>query len=171
VETVFTAQAGMSDLMEATRTETRRIIEAAEGDPIREYELLLDKLASLQLINSDESKHLVRLYQRVVEAGDGKCPPAEAYFEARAHRDSMLADGHASPLAVTLASATVGSYGVTQGSDGGPVIVAYAKTFTGIGTAAGAIIGGLLGGGAGATIGGLVGGALGGIIDGKKSKT
>ena len=97
----------------------------------------------------------------VHEAGTGKKTAQAAYFEVRKLHNTLLESPGSSPVALALASSAVGSYSITQGSDGKTVV--FKKSggdWEGRGAAAGAIIGsiwGPLGGAIGGTVGGLVG--------------
>jgi hypothetical protein len=158
---------GVSDLHHAARAEVVRILKEADGDEAAQTKLLIRKLHDLELIADSEVDTLSRLCEIGVEAGAGRRDAKQAYFETRDLHNSMLAHGHASPVALALASSSVGSYTITEDPDGsGPVIFAKAGgNWEGRLGVAGAIIGGALGGGLGATIGGAVGGIVGAVVD------
>ncbi len=78
----------------------------------------------------------------------------------------MVVSGTASPVAMVVASAAVGSFNLSEGPDGAPVITVYRQSYGQAGAAIGAGIGALLGGPAGGEVGSLIGG----IFDDKKGK-
>jgi hypothetical protein len=160
---------GLTELMHAARVETRRIREENKGDFIGEQRAVLARLTSAELISDDEAETLLGLYKIGFEAGEGKGDAQRAYFQTRDVFDKMVGGGHASPVALVIASAAVGSFEVTEGSDGAPTVMAFKQSYGAAGAAIGAGIGGLLGGPAGAVLGGEIGGLIGGIVDDKKS--
>lgn len=163
---------GMTDLMHAARTEVRRVREETKGKPVAEQKAVLQRLVVAELITDEEAKTLLKLYELGLRAGEKKGDAQGAFFETRRVYSSMAASGTASPVALVVASAAVGSYDVAEGPDGAPVITVYKQSYGQALSSIGAGIGALLGGPSGAMIGGAVGGLLGGIVDDKKdSKT
>ena len=80
----------------------------------------------------------------------------------------LAASGKASPVALLVASATVGAFDVEADEEGAPTVVVYKFSYGPHLTAIGAGIGALIGGAAGGILGGEIGGFIGGIIDSKK---
>lgn len=155
---------GVSDLQHAARAEITRIIKETRGDPVDQSRLLVGKLRERDLITDAEVSSLSRMAEIGHQAGKGSAK--NAYFESRDLFNTMLAGGHASPVALVLASSAVGSYTITEASDGSGT-VAVARTsgeWEGRGAAAGAIIGSVWGP-VGAGIGGAVGGIVGAAVD------
>ncbi len=161
---------GMTDLMHAARTEVRRVREESKGDPVAEQKAVLQRLVSAELVTADEAATLLRVYELGYRAGEGKGDAQRAFFETRKVYSSMAASGTASPVALVVASAAVGSYEVSEGPDGSPVITVYKQSYGQALGSIGAGIGALLGGPGGAVLGGAIGGLLGGIVDDKKDK-
>lgn len=160
---------GLTELMHAARVETRRIREENKGDLVSEHRAVLARLTSAELITDGEADTLLGLYKIGYEAGEGRGDAAEAFFRSRDVFDKMVGGGHASPVALVIASAAVGSFELGEGDDGTPTVMAFKQSYGAAGAAIGAGIGGLLGGPAGAVLGGEIGGLIGGIVDDKKS--
>ncbi|MGY3127582.1 hypothetical protein ACVWW9_001081 [Agrococcus sp. UYP33] len=160
----------IAGLMHATRAEARRVMEASKGDVVSDHEAILDRLQVAELITGEEARTLLELYRIGYEAGEGKGDAQRAFFESRGMYDRMAASGTASPVALIVASAGVGSFEVAPGDDGSTTVtiarVSYGSSLAGIGAGIGAIIGGPAGG----ALGGAIGGLLGGIVDEKKDK-
>lgn len=170
MDTATYAGTDIAGLMHAARAEARRVMEANKGDMVSEHKAILDRLEAADLISDEEVKTLLELYRIGYEAGEGKSDVQRAFFESRAMYDRMAATGKASPVAMVVASAAVGSFEVSPGDDGSTTVtiakVSYGSSLAGIGAG----IGSLLGGPAGGVLGGAIGGLLGGIVDDKKSK-
>lgn len=170
METALTGVIGMSDLMHAMRTETRRIMDAADGDLLLEHSMILDRLIDAELLSSGESEQLLDIFRRVQEAGEPKHDPTAAYFAVQAIYDKIAADPAVSPVAVVIAGAGLGSFQVSPGEDGGPVVgvarMSHGQQLAGIGAAIGTILGGVAGG----VLGGAIGGYIGSMLDEKKDK-
>jgi hypothetical protein len=98
------------------------------------------------------------------EAGAGRKAASEAYFESRDLYNNLLAGGEASAVALVAASSAVGSYSMTEDSDGGVVFSKNSGHWQSRGTLAGATIGAIWGP-LGASIGGVVGGIVGEAVD------
>lgn len=162
---------GLPDLMHAVRAESRRVMEEHKGDYVAEHEVVLGRLVAAELITGEEARILLGLYKAGYDAGEPKGDPRHAYFETRDTYSRMLADSKSSPVALVVASAAVGSFEVSEGSDGATTVsiarVSYGSSLAGIGAG----IGSLLGGPAGGVLGGAIGGLIGGIVDDKKGKT
>jgi hypothetical protein len=160
----------IAGLMHAARAESRRVMDANKGDMVSEHRAILDRLEAADLITDEEVKTLLELYRIGYEAGEGKSDVQRAFFESRATYDRLAASGKASPVALVVASASVGSFEVSPGDDGSTTVtiarVSYGSSLAGIGAG----IGSLLGGPAGGVLGGAIGGLLGGIVDDKKGK-
>lgn len=161
---------GMTDLMQAARTEVRRVRGESKGDPLAEQKVVLQRLVSAELVTAEEAATLLRVYELGYLAGEGKGNAQDAFFETRRVYSSMAASGKASPVALVVASAAVGSYELSEGPDGSPVITVYKQSYGQALGSIGAGIGALLGGPGGAVLGGAIGGLLGGIVDDKKDK-
>lgn len=159
------AGVGLSELQHAARTEARRIIAESKGDNVRQMELILKRLEGPGLITGKESATLLKLYTMSHAAGAGKGSAHKAYFESRKQLDSMLAAGNASPIALTIASANVGSFDISDDGKGGTTITAYKINYAQHGAAIGAGIGSLIGGPMGGMLGGEIGGLVGSIVD------
>ncbi|MCR8671522.1 hypothetical protein [Agrococcus sp. HG114] len=160
----------VAGLMHAARAEARRVMEASKGDLVSDHEAVLDRLQTAELIDGEEARTLLDLYRIGLEAGEGKADAQRAYFESRGIYDRLAASGTASPVALVVASAAVGSFEVAPRDDGSPTVTiarqSYGSSLAGIGAGIGALIGGPVGG----TLGGAIGGLLGGIVDEKKDK-
>jgi len=151
---------GVSDLQHAALAEVERIIKETKGDALAQMKLLLGMLRERNLINDKEVTALSQAATAGHEAGAGKKSPQAAYFEVRKLHNKLLASPGTSPVALTLASSAVGSYSITQGSDGETVVIKKSSGgWEGRGAAAGAIIGSIWG-----PLGGAVGGAVGGLV-------
>jgi hypothetical protein len=151
---------GVTDLQNAARAEVERIIKETKGDVLAQMKLLIGKLRERELINDTEVTALSQMAEAGHAAGAGKKSAQAAYFEVRELHNTLLANAGTSPIALVLASSAVGSYSITQGSDGGTVV--FKKSgggWEGRGAAAGAIIGSIWG-----PLGGAVGGAVGGLV-------
>lgn len=138
------------------------------GNPLEETKLLHHRLRELDLVQDHEVELLSRLAELSFETAEGKRSAQSAYFEARDIYNGMLASAPASPVALTIASGSVGSYTISQSSDGSGAVI-FASNNGGYwehrGAAAGAIIGGVLGGPTGAALGGAIGGLVGAVVD------
>lgn len=160
----------IAGLMYAARTEARRISEANKGDLVSDHRAILDRLEAAELITDEEVKTLLSLYKLGFEAGEPKGDPHGAYFRSREIYNTLAASGKASPVALVVASAAVGSFEISEGSGGSTTVtiarMSYGSSLAGIGAGIGAIIGGPAGG----ALGGAIGGLLGGIVDDKKDK-
>ncbi|MEB0004307.1 hypothetical protein QN357_15365 [Cryobacterium sp. RTC2.1] len=160
----------IAGLMHAARAEARRIVEGNKGDMISDHKAILDRLEAAELITDDEVQTLLGLYKLGFEAGEGKADPQRAFFESREIYGKLAAGGKASPVALVVASAAVGSFEISVSPEGSTTVsiarVSYGSSLAGIGAG----IGSLLGGPAGGVLGGAIGGLLGGIVDDKKGK-
>lgn len=160
----------IAGLMHAARAEARRVMEANKGDMVSEHRAILDRLEAADLITDEEVKTLLELYRIGYEAGEGKADVQRAFFQSRSIYDKLAAGGKASPVALVVASAAVGSFEVSPSDDGSTTVaiarVSYGSSLAGIGAG----IGSLLGGPAGGVLGGAIGGLIGGIVDDKKGK-
>ncbi len=157
---------GVGDLQHAMRAEIERILTETKGDPLAETRVLHHRLRELGLVTDHEVEVLTRLAETGSEAAAGRRRPQEAYFTARGLYNGLLAGGDASPVALVIASSSVGSYTMTSGEDGSGTVV-FAKSageWEHRGAAAGAIIGSLWGTG-GAAVGGAIGGLVGAAVD------
>jgi hypothetical protein len=161
---------GMTDAMHAIRAETRRVIDESKGDLIAEQKIVLARLTTAELITDEEADTLLGLYKIGYEAGEGNGNVQRAFFESRDTYDKMAASGTASPVALVIASAAVGSFDLVEDSEGSPTIAVYARSYSQAGAAIGAGIGAYFGGALGAMIGGEIGGLIGGVVDEKKGK-
>jgi hypothetical protein len=170
METPSRTGTGLTDLMHAARVETRRVMDENKGDFIGDHRAILARLTAAELVTVEEADTLLGLYKLGFEAGEPKGDAQRAFFESRAIYTRMLAGGHASPVALVIASAAVGSFDVGEGSDGTPTVAVYRQSYGQAGAAIGAGLGALLGGPAGAVLGGEIGGLIGGIVDEKKGK-
>ncbi|TDD71366.1 hypothetical protein E1262_07135 [Jiangella aurantiaca] len=158
---------GAGDLQHAVRAETARILRETKGDALAQSKLLLGRIRDLDLITEAEVDSLYRLAEIEHEAAAERTDAGRAYLESRAIYNDLLARGGASPVALVLASSSVGSYTITGSPDrsGGVVF----KKNTGAWESRGQKIGALVGanwGPAGAAIGGAIGGAVGAAVDG-----
>lgn len=157
---------GVGDLQHALRAEIGRILKETKGDALAQTRLLHQRLRGLDLLKDGEAETLSRLAEISSETGTGKNGARAAYFEARDLYNTMLASGDASPLALVIASSSVGSYTIAEDPDGsGTVVFAKSKgNWEHRGAAAGAIIGSAWGP-EGALIGGAIGGLVGAAVD------
>ena len=160
----------IAGMMQAARAEARRIMEANNGDLVADHKAILDRLEAAELITDEEVQTLLALYKLGFEAGEGKGDPQRAFFESREVYGKLAAGGKASPVALVVASAAVGSFDIAVNPEGTTTVtiakVSYGSSLAGIGAG----IGSLLGGPAGGVLGGAIGGLLGGIVDDKKGK-
>ena len=157
-------------MMHAARAEARRTMNANNGDLVGDHKAILDRLESAELITDEEVETLLGLYKIGYEAGEDKGDPQRAFFESREIYDKLVPGGEASPIALVVASAAVGSFETSVNPEGSTTIT-IARVSCGSGLAGiGAGIGSLLGGPAGGVLGGAIGGLLGGIVDDKKGK-
>lgn len=158
---------GAGDLQQATRAEARRIRQETRGDVLSQLRLLLERLKAENLITDADAESLQRLFAASEEARASRQGVYEAYFQSREVFYSMQASGQAGPVALAIASSTVGSYSINPGTDGsGTVVMAAANNrWATVGAAAGAEIGGRLLGEGGAALGATIGGAIGGAVD------
>ncbi|MGO4536731.1 hypothetical protein [Leifsonia sp. 2MCAF36] len=160
----------IAGMMHAARAEARRITEANKGDYVSDHKAILERLEAAELITDEEVQTLLDLYVLGYEAGEGKGDPQRAFFESRQVYDRLAAGGKASPVALVVASAAVGSFDVSVNPEGSTTVsiarVSYGSSLAGIGAG----IGSLLGGPAGGVLGGAIGGLIGGIVDDKKGK-
>lgn len=161
---------GISDAMHAARAETRRVMDENKGDLVSEQKDVLARLTAADLITSQEASTLLGLYKIGYEAGEGKGNAQRAFFESRDVYSKMAASGKASPVALVIASAAVGSFDLSEDPNGSPTITVYKRSYGQSGAAIGAGIGAILGGPAGAILGGEIGGLIGGIVDEKKDQ-
>lgn len=168
MDTSLRGVAGMSDLMHAARAEAARVMEVTGGDVVAEHELLLDRLVEAEVVRREEVRPLLEIYRRTVDAGEGRCDPARAYFETRRMVDRLVSDQRVSPVAVTVATTALGTFNVQSDEDGATTVTVYRMSYASNLAAIGAGIGAILGGGAGGVLGGQIGGFVGGIIDEKK---
>lgn len=160
----------IAGLMHATRAEARRIMEENKGDLVSDHKAILDRLETGGLITHDEARTLLDLYKIGYEAGEPKADVQRAYFQSRDIYSKLAASGKASPVALVVASAAVGSFEISENPEGSTTVtiarVSYGSSLAGIGAG----IGSLLGGPAGGVLGGAIGGLVGGIVDDKKDK-
>jgi hypothetical protein len=160
----------IAGLMHAARAEARRIMEANKGDVVKDHQAILERLERGSLITDKEAKTLLDLYRIGYQAGEPKADVQRAYFQSRDIYDKLAASGTASPVALVVASAAVGSFEISENPGGSTTVtiarVSYGSSLAGIGAG----IGSLLGGPAGGVLGGAIGGLVGGIVDDKKDK-
>lgn len=160
----------ISGMMQAARAEARRVMEANKGDLIADHRAILDRLETGGLITDEEVQTLLELYKLGYEAGEPKGDAQRAYFQSREIYGKLAASGKASPVALVVASAAVGSFEISEGAEGSTTVtiarVSYGSSLAGIGAG----LGSLLGGPAGGVLGGAIGGLVGGIVDDKKGK-
>ncbi|MCP2032230.1 hypothetical protein L1277_002329 [Okibacterium sp. HSC-33S16] len=160
----------ISGMIHAARAEARRIMEANKGDVIGDHQAILDRLETGGLITGEESRTLLDLYKLGYEAGEPKGEPQRAYFQSREIYNKLAASGKASPVALVVASASIGSFEISEDPGGSTTVtiarVSYGSSLAGIGAG----IGSLFGGPAGGVLGGAIGGLIGGIVDDKKGK-
>jgi hypothetical protein len=157
---------GAGDVQHAMRAEVARILKETKGDELAQSRILIEMLRERGLLADADVKVVSRLSELSQETAAGRRSAHEGYFESRELYNGMLARGDSSPLALALASSSVGSYAPTVDADGsgGVVFAAKKATWEDRGQLIGAAVGSLWGG-AGAVIGGLVGGAVGGAVD------
>jgi hypothetical protein len=155
------------DLQDAVRAEVARILKETNGDELAQSKLLIEMLREGGLLADTDVEVVSRLSEIHHEASAEKRSASEAYFESRELYNGMLARGKSSPVALALASCSVGSYEITEDPDvsGGVVITATKRTWEDRGALIGAYVGGRLGGGDGAIIGAAIGGAVGKAVD------
>jgi hypothetical protein len=157
---------GVSDIQHAVRAEVERILKETKGDELAQTKLIHGMLRTRGLLTEADLRTVNKLAQIGIEAGQGKRDAKAAYFESRDLYNGLLARGDASPVALAMASSAVGSFSVTEGTDGSPGVVfkksngAWEKRGTAVGATVGAIWGPL-----GAGIGAAVGGAVGAAVD------
>lgn len=160
----------IAGLMHAARAEARLIMVANKGDLVSDHKAILDRLETGGLITDQEAKTLLALYKIGYEAGEPKGDAQRAYFQSRDIYSRLAASGKASPVALVVASAAVGSFEISETPEGSTTVtiarVSYGSSLAGIGAG----IGSLLGGPAGGVLGGAIGGLIGGIVDDKKDK-
>ena len=160
----------IAGMMQAARAEARRIMDANKGDMVNDHKAVLDRLEAAELITDEEEETLLDLYKLGYQAGEGKTDAQGAFFESREIYGKLAATGKASPVALVVASAAVGSFEISVNPEGSTTVtiarVSYGSSLAGIGAG----IGSLLGGPAGGVLGGAIGGLLGGIVDDKKDK-
>ncbi|MDQ2850413.1 MAG: hypothetical protein M3Y49_06705 [Actinomycetota bacterium] len=161
---------GLPDLMHAGRVEARSIMAEHKGDYVAEHRAVLGRLTAAEVISDEEAETLLGLYKIGYESGEPKGNAQRAYFETRAVYAKMLASKNASPVALVLASAALGSFELSVDPDGSTTItmarLSYGSSLAGIGAGLGTLFGGVAGG----VLGGAIGGFLGGIVDDKKNK-
>ena len=169
---------GVGDLQHAALEEARRFMREAKGDRLVATRMVFDRVAELGWISESERDVLVKLYQpdggskaaksaKTAQTDDQRVRiAARDYLNVRKSYAGLLARGDASPVALALASAAVGSFEAEAGDDGTTEVYAKSnRSYQGILGGAGAIIGGALGGAPGAAIGGAIGGVIGTIVD------
>jgi hypothetical protein len=164
LEFVPTIGVGAGDVQHAVRAEAARILRETKGDELAQSKLLTDWLRKLDLITDAEIEPVNRLAEVGYEAGAGRKSASEAYFESRDVYNTLLAGGEASPVALVLASSAVGSYSITEDSDGNVVFKKSTGTWEDRGKRLGALVGSYWGP-AGAAIGTEIGGAVGAAVD------
>jgi hypothetical protein len=155
---------GAGDDKHAVRAEVARIIKQTKGDELAQSKLLIEMLRKRGLLADPDIEVVSRLSEVSHETKAGKRTARQGYFESRELYNGMLARGKSSPVALALASSSVGSYTMKEDSDGSGVVFATKTTWEDRGQLIGAAVGAIWGG-AGAVIGGLVGGAVGGAVD------
>lgn len=170
METATYLGTDIAGMMHAARVEARRIMEANKGDFVGDHKAILDRLESAELITGDEAETLLSLYKLGYEAGESKGDPQRAFFASRDIYDKLAAHGKASPVALVVASAAVGSFETSPNPDGSTTTTIARVSYGSSGAAIGAGIGSLIGGPAGGVLGGAIGGLIGGIVDDKKGK-
>ena len=157
---------GVSDIQHAVRAEVARILTETKGDELAQTKVLNGMLRKRGLLTDAELRTVNKLAQVGIEAGKGKKDAKAAYFESRDMFNGLLATGDTSPVALALASSAVGSFSVTEGTDGAQGVVfkksngAWETRGKTVGAVVGAIWGPL-----GAGIGTAVGGAVGAAVD------
>ena len=160
----------IAGLMHAARAEARRIVEESKGDLVSDHKAILGRLEAGGLITETETRTLLNLYTIGYEAGEPKGDAQRAYFKSRDIYSELAGSGTASPVALVVASAAVGSFELSEDPGGSTTVtiarVSYGSSLAGIGAG----IGSLLGGPAGGVLGGAIGGLIGGIVDDKKGK-
>jgi hypothetical protein len=117
---------GVSDLQQAVRAEIDGINKETKGDELAQSKLLFGMLRERNLLTDTEVTAMSRLAEVGYEAGAGKRSARDAYFESRDIYNKLLAGGKASPVALVLASSTVGSYSIPEDPDGSGAVV-FAK--------------------------------------------
>jgi hypothetical protein len=158
---------GVGDVQHALRAELARLLNETRGGTLAQSKVLVRMLQDRQLITANDAASVYRLAKISNEVDTKKRDAKAAYFEARDLYNTMLAKGEASPVALAIASSSVGAYSISESPDGSGVVV-FAKRGDGWearGTSAGAIIGAALGGLGGALIGSAVGGVVGAAVD------
>jgi hypothetical protein len=157
---------GVGDLHNAMRAEIDRIVADTKGDPLAQTQLLQTRLRQLGLVTDQELTSLSRLAELSSAAARGTTSAQAAYFESRDLYNGLLATTTASPVALVIASSAVGSYSISESSDGSGTVI-FAKNngeWEHRGRVAGAVIGANWGP-FGAAVGGEVGGLIGAAVD------
>lgn len=157
-------------LMLTGRSEARRIADAHKGHRVGDHKAILDRLQTGGLITGKEAQVLLDLCQVGYEAGKPKADVQRAYFQSRKMYSELAASGTASPVALVVTSAAVGSFEINENLEESTTVTTARASygFSLAGVEAG--IGALLGGSAGGVLGGAIGGLRGGIVDDKKDK-
>lgn len=162
---------GAGDLQHALRVELDQILHDTKGNELSQSASLLKRLRSLDLISDSELAGLTKLAKISKDVGVAKKSAQSGYFESRSLYNALLATSNASPVALAIASSTVGSYRIAESAEGSGTVV-FSRSggnWSDRGAAAGAIIGSLWGP-AGAAVGGTIGGLVGHAVDECKDK-
>ena len=119
---------GAGDVQHAVRAEVARVLKETKGNELAQSKLVIEMLRERGLLAAADVKVVSRLSQISHETSAGKRSAKEGYFESRELYNGMLARGKSSPVALALASSSVGSYTMTEDADGsGGVVFAKAK--------------------------------------------
>ena len=154
------------DLHHAVRLETARLLKQSDGDAALAIRTVVDRLALMGLVDSDETAVLQELSDISFAVAAGKKDPTAAYLTVRKAHAELASSGHASGTALAVASSVLGSFTLDPDPGGSGLAVTYARTTYGTqGAAIGAARGGLLGGPLGGVLGGEIGGLVGGVVD------
>src|SRR4051794_3480016 len=112
----------IAGMMHAARTEARRIMNENKGDLVADHKAILDRLEAAELITDTEVKTLLDLYRLGYEAGEGKGDVQRAFLQSREIYGTLAASGTASPVALVVASAAVGSFEISANPEGSTTV-------------------------------------------------
>ena len=158
---------GGGDLVHAVRAETKRIREQSKGDLPTQLRIILERLKVSGLITEVEGRDLQTLFDLGNNGQSGSRTATFMYTESRGILDAMLARDDVGPVALAIASTTVGSFSLDlDDEDSGTVVMkASSNRWQQVGAAAGAWIGARLGGAEAGGLGAIIGGAIGSAVD------